>query len=202
MIHPIPRLARITTLVAAVSTTLAVAGTGVAHAQALSYDDSASDVHVFQPDDSTVLVGDVVNTDVRSVTVDHRNKRLKAKYRYTDLTRTGTGFVALLHLRTSDAKRFNLLVVATADTSWRGGAALETWNGRPLTCGSLRHSINYDTNVIKVSLENDCLKKPRWVQVAMEAASIQEDPNLVYIDDAQHPDVPDVGTWSRKIRKG
>ncbi|HEX5985835.1 MAG TPA: hypothetical protein VFY86_04905 [Nocardioides sp.] len=201
MVHPIPRLATITTLVAAVTTTLAVAGTGVAHAQELSYADNASDVHAFQPDGSTVLVGDVVNTDVTSTTVDHRNKRVKATFRYTDLDRTGQAFVALLHLRTSDGKRFNLPVVA-GPASWRGEAALETWNGKELDCGSLRHSINYDADVMKVSLDRECLKEPRWVQVALEAASIHDDPNLVYIDDAQHPDVPDVGTWSRKIRKG
>ena len=115
MVHPIPRLATITTLVAAVTTTLAVAGTGVAHAQELSYADNASDVHAFQPDGSTVLLGDVVNTDVTSTTVDHRNKRVKATFRYTDLDRTGQAFVALLHLRTSDGKRFNLPLVRTAN---------------------------------------------------------------------------------------
>ncbi len=201
MVHPIARLARFTTLVAAVTTTLAVAGTGVAHAQQLSYADTASDVHAFQPDDSTVLVGDVVNTDVTKVTVDHRNKRLKATYRYTDLDRTGQGFVAVLHVRTAKRARFNLLVVA-GTASWRGVHVLETWNGREIECGSMRHSIDYDANVVKVSLDRDCLKEPRWVQVALEAASIQDDPDLVYIDDAQHPDIPDVGTWSTKIRKG
>jgi hypothetical protein len=201
MVHPISRVAAAATLTIAATTALVVATAGTAYAQELSYADTASDVHAFQPDNSTVLIGDVVNTDVTTVTVDHRNKRLKATYRYTDLDRTGQGFVALLHLRTSDRVRFNVLVVA-GTASWRGVHALETWNGKELECGSLRHSIDYDTNVVKVSLENKCLKKPRWVQVALEAASIQDDPDVVYIDDAQHPDIPDAGTWSRKIRRG
>jgi hypothetical protein len=197
MVRSVPRLAA----GVAATTALAVAGAGAAHGQQLSYADGASDVHVFQADDSTVLVGDMVNTDVTSVKVDHRNRRLKAKYGFTDLAHTGVGFVALLHLRTSERDRFNVLVVATS-TSWRGGAVLETWNGRELECGSLRRAIDYDANTVRVSLGTDCLGKPRWVQVAVEAASVQAEDNLVYIDDAQHADVPAWGTWSRKIRRG
>jgi hypothetical protein len=197
MVHSISRVA----VGVAATTTLAVTGVGAAHGQELSYADGASDVHVFQADDTTTLVGDVVNTDVTSVSVDHRNRRLKAKYGFTDLARTGLGFVALLHLRTSERDRFNVLVVANT-TSWRGGAVLETWSGKELECGSLRRTIDYDANTVKVSLGTDCLDEPRWVQVALEAASVQAEDNLVYIDDAQHADVPARGTWSRKVRRG
>lgn len=186
---------------AAAASALLVAGAGAAHGQQVSYADGASDVHVFQSDDTATLVGDVVNTDVRSVLVDHRNRRIKARFGFTDLARTGVGFVSLLHVRTSEGRRFNVLVVATQG-GWSGGTVLETWNGKELECGSLRRTIDYDANTVKVSLGTDCLDEPRWVQVALEAASVQAEDNLVYIDDAQHADVPARGTWSRKIRGG
>jgi hypothetical protein len=195
MIHTIPRI------FAVVVTTL-VATSGAAHAEKLSYVDSASDVHVFQADDTTTLVGDVVNTDVRSVRIDHRNRKLKAKFGYTDLTRTGVGFVSVLHVLSSEGRSLNV-IVAAGRASWRGGAVLETAAGRDLECPSIRRTIDYDANTVKVSLGTDCLGEPRWVRVALEAASIQADDNLVYIDDAQHADVPTQGTTlSRKIRRG
>lgn len=197
MIHSISRV-----FVVAVTTLVATATAGAAHAQKLSYADGASDVHVFQADDSTTLVGDVVNTDVRSVKIDHRNRKLKAKFGYTDLTRTGIGFAALLHVLSSEGRRFNV-VVAAGTASWRGGAVLETANGKDLECASIRRTIDYDANTVKVSLGTDCLDEPRWVRVALEAASIQAEDNLVYIDDAQHADVPTQGTTlSGKIRRG
>ncbi len=48
----------------------------------------------------------------------------------------------------------------------------------------------------------DCLNEPRWVRVALEAFSIQAEDDLLYIDDAQHADIPKQGTWSSKIRRG
>jgi hypothetical protein len=181
--------------------TLLVVTAGAAHAQKLSYADGASDVHVFQADDTTTLVGDVVNTDARSVRIDHRNRVLKAKFGYTDLARTGVAFAAILHVLSSEGRQFNV-VVAAGTGSWRGGAVLETANGKELECTSLRRSIDYDANTVKVSLGTDCLDDPRWVRVALEVASIQAEDDLVYIDDAQHPDIPDQGTYSSKVRRG
>jgi hypothetical protein len=198
MIHSISRV--VVGLVAV--TTLTATSAGAAHAQKLSYADGASDVHVFQADDTTTLVGDVVNTDVRSVRIDHRNLKLKAKFGYTDLTRTGVGFASVLHVLNSEGRQFDVVVAAGA-ASWRGGAVLQKPNGKELECASIRRSIDYDANTVKVSLGTDCLGEPRWVRVALEAVSIQAEDDLLYIDDAQHPDIPTQGTTgSRKIRRG
>lgn len=180
-------------------TALATIGSGAAHGEELSYADSASDVYLIQDDDSTTLYGDMVNTDVRWVRIDHRNRRIKAKFGFTDLTRTGRGFVTSLSVRTSDRRRFRV-TVDTLD-AWRGWSGLETWNGKPVECDSMRHAIDYDANTVKVSMDTDCIGKPRWVQVGLVAAS-SPDGVTVYIDDAQHTDVPKWSTWSSKIRRG
>ena len=186
-------------LVAVLTLLLAIAG--AAHAQKLSYADTASDVYVFNPHDTTTLVGDVVNTDVRSVRIDHRDQVLKAKFRHTDLAKTGVGFAELLHVLSSDGRRFNVFVSA-GKSAWHGTAALETSSGKKLKCAALHPSIDFDANTGEVSMGTDCLNEPRWVRVALEAFSIQAEDDLLYIDDAQHADIPKQGTWSSKIRRG
>ena len=181
-------------------TALVATGAGAAHGQELSYADGASDVHLIQADDSTTLHGDMVNTDVTTVLVDHRNRRLKARFGFTDLARTGQGFVTLLQVRTSEGRRFNVVVVATPG-GWRGQPVLQTLNGKELECASLRRAIDYDANTVKVSMGTDCLDRPRWVQVGLLALS-SPTADTFYIDDAQHPDVPVRSTLSRKIRRG
>lgn len=180
-------------------TALAITGSGVAHAQELSYADSASDVHLIQPDDSTTLYGDMVNTDVRWVRIDHRNRRIKAKFGFTDLARTGHGFIAALSVRTSDSRRFR--VVVDAISARRGLSGLETWNGKDLECDSMSHAVDYDANTVKVSMGTDCIGEPRWVQVNLFVLSTP-DGDTTYIDDAQHPDIPKWSTWSKKVRRG
>ena len=193
MVHSVSRV------VVVAFTALATIGSGAAHGQELSYADGASDVYLIQADDSTTLYGDMVNTDVRYVRIDHRNRRIKAKFGFTDLARTGRGFVTALSIRTSDSQRFRV-TVDTLDV-WRGWSVLETWNGKPIECDSMRHDIDYDANTVKVSMDTDCIDKTRWVQVGLVAASTP-DGNTVYIDDAQHADVPRLSTWSSKIRRG
>ena len=192
MVHSVSRV-----LVAV--TALVVTGAGAAHGQELSYADSASDVHVIQADDSTTLHGDMVNTDVRSVRIDHGNRKIRAKFAFTDLARTGQVFITALSVRTSDRRRFR--VVVDALNAWRGRSVLVTWNGREIECDSMRHAIDYDANTVKVSMRTDCLAEPRWVQVGLLAASTP-DGTTVYVDDAQHADFPARSTWSSKVRRG
>jgi hypothetical protein len=209
VVHPISRVA----VSAATVTALTVTGAGASHAQKLSYADGASDVYALHDDDSTTLVGDVVNTDVRSVTIDHRNRTFKAKFGYTDLARTGNGFLVNLHVLTSNGTQFLVYVSAASSTpgSWRGDRPLlAKGNGKSpknVECASIRRSIDYEANTLKVSLSTDCLGEPRWVRVALKAASVQvgglpEDGVLYVADDAQRPDVPPTITLSGKIRRG
>ena len=193
MAHSISRVV----IVAAAA--LAAIGGGAAHGQELSYADGASDVHLLQPDNTATLYGDMVNTDVVSVLVDHRNRQIKAKFGFTDLARTSQRFIAALSVRTSDSRRYR--VVVNALSSWRGETAIETWNGKEVECASIRHAIDYDANTIKLSMDTDCLEKPRWVQVGLVTASTP-DGNTVYADDAQRPDFPLWNVWSSKVRRG
>jgi hypothetical protein len=195
MVRSLPRVV----IAIAATTALAATGAGAAHAERLTYDDSASDVHVIQPDDSTTLHGDMVNTDIRSVLVDHRERRIKGKFGFTDLARTGQVYIAALSVYTSDDRRFRLVVDTLGP--WRGRSVLQTWIGKEVACDSLRHEIDYDANHVTVSLRTDCLSEPRWVRVGLVAASTP-DGVTVYIDDAQHPDVPGRSNWSSKIRRG
>jgi hypothetical protein len=195
MVRSLPRVV----IAIAATTALAATGAGAAHAERLTYDDSASDVHVIQADDSTTLHGDMVNTDIRSVLVDHRERRIKGKFGFTDLARTGQVYIAALSVYTSDDRRFRLVVDTLGP--WRGRSVLETWNGKEVECDSLRHEIDYDANWVKVSLGTDCLAEPRWVRVGLVAVSTADGTTL-YIDDGQHPDVPARSTWSSKIRRG
>lgn len=195
MVHTLPRVVA----AVAAATALAGPGAGAAHGDELTYADTASDVHLLQPDNSTTLHGDMVNTDVSTVLVDHRDRRIKGKFGFTDLARTGQGFVAALSVYTSDDRRFRVVVHTLGP--WRGQSVLETWNGKEVECDSMRHDVDYDANTVKVSLPTDCLAAPRWVRVGLVVASTP-DGTTVYIDDAQHPDVPARSTWSSKIRRG
>jgi hypothetical protein len=186
-------------LVAMAVMVLLATGAGTAHSEQLTYADAASDVHLLT-DNTATLYGDMVNADVVSVFVDHRNRRLKAKFTYTDLARTGVGFVSMLAVRTADSNRFRITVNAGGGR-WSGHTTLETWNGKELECESMRHSIDYDANTVKVSMGTDCLEKPRWVKVGLVAAS-SPDGDAVYVDDAQRPGYPPYDTWSNKVRRG
>jgi hypothetical protein len=147
----------------------------------------------------------VVNTDVRSVTIDHRNRTLKAKFGYTDLARTGIGFFVNWHVLTSEGKRFLAYASAGASRGGWNGQQTVLWSGsgKPLDCASLRSSFDYDANTVKVSLGTDCLGKPRWVRVGVKVASTGDD-FLSYVDDAQRPDVVPTRSviLSCKIRRG
>ncbi len=194
MVHSVLRVVGV-----AVTALLAATGAGAAHGQDLSYADSASDVYLIQADDSTTLHGDMVNTDVRWVRIHHGNRRIKAKFGFTDLARTGEGFITALSVRTSDSRRFR--VVVDAISARRGLSGLETWNGKELECASMHHAVDYDANTVKVSMGTDCIAEPRWLQVGLFVLSTP-DGDTVYIDDAQHADVPRWSTWSSKIRRG
>ena len=64
---------------------------------------------------------------------------------------------------------------------WAGETSMFTGRGRPVRC-AVRHSIDYEANVIRVSFPRRCASNPRWVTFRIGASA--QTGNAVFLDDA------------------
>jgi hypothetical protein len=175
-----------------------------AQAQTLTDPDTAGDMVRFNDRNDTVVPAPTRRlNDVTSTRLTHGTRRVSIRVEYVDLKRRGDVQGLYIPMVTNEGKRRYLQLVAYP-RHWSGETDLVTGNFREVRCGGVRHTINYDTNVMRVSFPRRCASSPRWVKFRAVAYA-QADGGL-YADDALS-DLPITSqddndlTWSPRIHR-
>ncbi len=93
--------------------------------------------------------------------------------------------------------------VYAAPKHWRGEAEMTRPNGKTVPC-DIRHSIDYDLDVVTVSFPRSCVSSPRWVRIGVGSTWAEPDVSKFYVDDAQlsgHLN-PDGLRFSARLHRG
>ena len=153
-----------------------------AHAETVSDPDTVGDMITFDDEDAVVLVPERKLNDVSTTRLRHGARRIAVRVDYVDLRKKAGG----------DYQRLGILMVT--DEGVRRDVSLDAWRGHwsgrsqmyngkhaEVRC-AVRHSIDYDANVVEVSFPRRCASDPRWVVFRVWAQSNGEDG--YYADDA------------------
>lgn len=188
-------------LVAATTAALTLLPLGVAQAQTYRHSDPQGDV-MSQPADSTTTdmtpAPDAKDPDVTRLTIAHRARQVTVRLRLRDLARTGQAEGVMVYLRTNEHVRREVDVFA-GPGAWRGQVDFSSPH-RSLSCKGLTHHLDYDQNVVTVTVPRACLSRPRWVQAGVGAVKMTA--STAYADDAQSATVGNNPVWSPRIRRG
>ena len=169
-------------VVAALCAALVAAAPATARAQTVGDPDTVGDMVTFNDDDTAVVAPDRALNDVSSTTLAHRAHRLTIDVDYVDLRRRAGGDYQSLFIvmKTNEGVRRYVSLDAWR-RHWSGEAAVLTGRLRPTTC-TVRHSIDYDADVTKVSIPRRCLSNPRWV--TFRIAAVAQGDDGYFADDA------------------
>lgn len=173
------RLAR-TLAVGVLSTALVAAAPGTAEAGTVSNPDAAGDMtEIDYGGGPSTPAPDRIREDVLNTTLTHGTRRVSIRVEYADLDFAEGGTELYVEMVTNEGVRRNLDVTAF-DSSV--GEAQMYRGERPIRC-AIRHSIDYTTNVIRVSFPRACAGFPRWVKFSV-ASVAWDDGDGIFLDDA------------------
>jgi hypothetical protein len=129
-----------------------------------------------------VPVPDRTLNDVSNTTLSHGHRRVAITVDYVDLKRRagGLGQYFQVHMVTNEGVRRHLDLVAVPGR-WSGATQMYTRRYASMDC-SVRHTIDYEANVTKLSFPRRCVSKPRWM--VFQAHSLVESDEGVFEDDA------------------
>ena len=152
-----------------------------AQAQTLADSDTTGDIVTFGSDESFVSVPGRVVNDVTATTITHSATRIGVRVEYVELRRRVVFHGLYVGMVTDEGARRHLGIDSY---SGRSSAEVDLSNGRGrhVRC-AIRHSIDYDANVVTVSFPRRCASSPRWVRFRVGAMSSDRRENL-YLDDA------------------
>lgn len=203
-------------LVAAAAAALTIVPVTAATAQTYRHTDTTHDLQSVDLSSSSDFTftptPDATEPDVKSIRISHGPRRVSVAMRFTDLTKTATKTAYEVEVRTNEHLLRTVDLEAGPQT-WRGRQSFSSSRGA-LRCKGLTHSIDYDTNVVSISIPRYCLSTPRWVKVAAMAAdevvattsptdgSQPTTTDTGYLDDAQNSTFGLNETWSPRIHKG
>lgn len=203
-------------LVAAAAAALTIVPVTAATAQTYRHADTTQDlrsVDLSPSSDFTFTPApDATEPDVKSIQISHGARRVNVALRFVDLTKAATAAAYEVEVRTNE-RLLRVVDVEAGPGSWRGQQSFSSPR-RNLRCKGLSHSIDYDKNVVAVSIPRSCLSRPRWVKVAAMAAddvvatttptdgSAPTTTDTGYFDDAQNSKFGFNETWSPRIHKG
>lgn len=196
------RLRTLTAGLAAAALTAAL--TGLAHSPAgaatLGKADPRGDVHRVNGDDTTAPAARVVNVDLTRVTVAHSSTAVTFTGRYADLRANDDIITFFAEIRTNESVR-RMVALTAAPEFRKGQASLFRPDGNGASCPGLRHTIDYATNVVRVSIPRSCLSQPRWVQHRTTASAfVGGSLARIFIDPAGTAAAEP--TWSARILAG
>ncbi len=172
-------------VVAALCAALVAAAPAPAQAQAVDDPDADGDMAMLTfTDNGEAFVPAPERTlnDVSNTTLAHRTHRVAVRVDYVELKRKAGGrYQSLWIVMKTDegARRFVELDVTRRH--WSGETSMFTGRGRTVRC-AVRHSIDYEANVIRLSFPRRCASNPRWVTFRVGASGWTG--NDVFIDDA------------------
>jgi hypothetical protein len=167
------------TLVAAgLCATFVAAVPAPAQAQTLTDPDAVGDMAEFSGESPVPAPGRTLN-DITSTRLSHGATRISLRVDYVDLQKVGEQYL-YLGMVTNEGVRRELYVYASRG-AWSGEVDMMNGRGREVRC-AVRHSIDYDANVMKVSFPRRCASNPRWVK--FRAGALVMTRNRFYLDDA------------------
>ena len=165
---------------AALCAALVAATPAASHAETVDDVDAVGDMIVY--DGAPIPVPDRTLNDVSNTRFTHGGRRVAIRVDYVDLKKKagGVGQWFLIHMITNEGVRRHLDLVASSG-HWSGATQMYNRRYASVDC-SVRHSIDYEANVTKLSFPRRCVSKPRWM--VFRAHSLVESEDGVYEDDA------------------
>lgn len=158
-------------VVAALCAAFVAAAPATAQAQTVSDADTVGDMITFNDDDAVVLAPERTLNDVSNTTLAHRARRVAIAVDYVDLKKRA-GEVQRLNIDVSTNEGVRRDVVLMAEPQlWSGAAMMFRGNGASMRC-AVRHAIDYEANVMRVSFPRRCASNPRWVKFRIHVSAV------------------------------
>ena len=171
----------------ALLTTLAVLVPSAAMAGSYVRPDTSGDVVKYATWSSTTgtKVPDRPEGDILSSSVVNGKRRVTMAMRADGLSQVANG--ATFYFRIGTPHKVRRLYIDTYPGAWRGVKAFrkDVKQGKQVKCHGIRWSVDYGANLVRASVPQRCLGRPKWVRVGMALVTYdggQAKP--VYIDDA------------------
>ena len=156
-------------VVAALCAAFVAAAPAMAQAQTVSDADTVGDMITFNDNDAVVPASERTLNDVSSTTLAHGARRVAIAVHYVDLERTGEFQSLRIGMRTNEGARRDV-VLAAEPQSWSGTTMMFRGNGASMRC-AMRHAIDYEANVMRVSFPRRCASSPRWVRFRIQVSA-------------------------------
>jgi len=157
-------------VVASMCAAFVAAAPATAQAQTVSDADTVGDMITFNQDDAVVLAPERTVNDVSHTSMAHRARRVAIEVDYVDLKKR-TGEFQSLHvfMKTNEGARRDVTLIAEPHL-WSGATMMFRGNGASMRC-AVRHVIDYEANVMRVSFPGRCASNPRWVKFRIQASA-------------------------------
>jgi hypothetical protein len=171
-------------VIASLSAALVVAAPAAAQAQSISNADTVGDVTRVTFHSAGADVSPAPQRaleDVTSTRLTHSATRVSVRVKFAELRRIGTGTSLSISVVTNEGIH-RYLDVYSRPNDWSGMTEFYRRGGNRVRCG-VRHSIDYNDNVIRASFPRRCASNPRWVRFTVMSWSVQRD-EVSYLDDA------------------
>lgn len=151
-------------VLAALCIVFVVAVPASAHAERAIDRDAVGDMTSWREPDYTAAPAPArARNDVRRTALTHGAKRVAIRVAYRELARAAGERQQLSIFMVTNEKHARYLMVDAQRRFWSGLATLFNEDDDRLQC-SIRHSINYATNVTTVNFPRRCISNPRWVE--------------------------------------
>lgn len=147
--------------------------TAPATAQTESDADTVGDMITFNDNDAVVLAPERTLNDVSNTTLAHGTRRVTIEVDYVDLKRTGELQNLHIVMKTNEGARRVVALVAEPQL-WSGATMMFRGNGTSMRC-AVRHAIDYEANVMRVSFPRRCASNPRWVKFGIQVSAQGDD---------------------------
>ena len=141
------------------------------------------------------VIGDVIRTTLR-----HTTHRVVVRVRYADLAPTGRRFRVWVDVRDETGK-VRLLGIDAPRRDRDGRVIFMTARGRDIDCPRIRHQIDYDRNITRLSVPRACLDTPRTVQFRVLTEHVRASWEFAWLDNGLAASMDD-RSWTDRLGRG
>ncbi len=190
-------------LAAALCAAFVAGASATAHAESVSDSDTVGDMVTFNDDDAVVLAPGRTLNDVSNTKLRHGTRRIAVRADYVDLKRRAGGeyqSVGILMVTNEGVRR--TVSLDAWQGHWSGESQMYNGKHNEVEC-AVRHSIDYEANIVKMNFSRRCASNPRWMRFSVWAQSNGDDG--YYGDDALRdgPITSQAGDlkWSQRVHR-
>jgi hypothetical protein len=140
-------------------------------------------------------IGDVLRTTVR-----HTMHRVVVRVRYADLAPTGKSFRLWVDIR-DETDRVRIIGLDAPRRDRDGRVIFMTASGRDIDCSDVRHRIDYDRDITRLSVPRPCLDTPRTVQFRILTEHVRANWDFAWLDNGLAESMDD-RSWTEPLRRG